>query len=450
MTENKKYSALMNLESSVKNSAELENNRYKNQSALRSPHEDNAELFNRIGNNVSAPGQRPRGIGANIAAGIFHGLGHSEMAKSTAEKKGNFEKYAKQTDYLQQVQAEALKQNQWHEQEERRMETVKPFAVGGLEIAYSDMDYNTGNERMRNVIEQAKLADPRIKGDYIGYVPNSPIINMRNENGEIVAFSLSNLVGEDITKRVQENYINTQKMKTEKQFAPIKYAAMERRMDGTEERTRQMAQRTYEKSKEKYAPKIEAAAKVQVITNKMEKLIKDNPGVFLDVYNAVWDSNEEEPSALRLIMQNVTNGKTAEAIKELGKSIQELKIGSIKGLSNPNMFADKVVAGTIPGRGMPDASALRILKDINEKAKYEMELNKEYLNDIKGAHDQKFDGGDKYAGMAEDYVEKQTGTPQTPPGNSVTIVNPETGEEKTIPENYLDSAVSGGWYKKEQ
>lgn len=214
MTTNNKHGALAQLETSIKNSADLENNRYKNDAALRSPHEDDADLFDDIGNSVSAPGQRPRGLGANLAAGISKGLAYGSRTQATAEKKGKHDKYAKQTEYLQNVQAQTQKMNQWHAEEEQRLETVKPFAVGGLEVAYSGMDYATGNERMRNIIEQAKIADPRIKGDYIGYVPNSPIVNLRTQDGEIIAYSLSNLVGEDVVKRVQGNYIDNQKLHT--------------------------------------------------------------------------------------------------------------------------------------------------------------------------------------------------------------------------------------------
>lgn len=214
MANDNKHTALMGLENSIKNSGDLENNRYKNEAALRSPHEDDAALFDDIGNSVSAPGQRPRGLGANLAAGLSKGLAHGARTKATAEKKSKYEKHANVVNYLQQAQGEALKQNQWYEQEERRMETVRPFAVGGLEVAYSGMDYATGNERMRNIIEQAKIADPRIKGDYIGYVPNSPIVNLRTQDGEIIAYSLSNLAGEDIVKRVQADYVEKQRLHT--------------------------------------------------------------------------------------------------------------------------------------------------------------------------------------------------------------------------------------------
>lgn len=406
-----------NLGSSVALGANMENQRYQNQQALPTDGGDKAKMFSEIAKDFKGS---DGGLLSSAASGIAEGFADGARSRDTKQKRDNFDKYDNVMNYFQKANNAAVERNQWYEEKEMEAEKIRPFATAGLEISYSGMDYQKGNEAMRNVMEQAKLSNPNIKGDYVGYVPNSPIVNMRDENGNITALSLSAIVGEDATKRVQGNYIDQQKINIEREVAPMKYAAMEARTEAAIQRTKQMAQRTYEKAKEKYAPKIEASAKVQVIASKMEKLIKENPGVFLDVYNAVWDSNEEEPSALRLLMQRFTNGKTAEAIKELGKNIYELKIGSIKGLSNPNRFADMVVAGTIPGRGMPDASVLKILKDIDEKAKYEMELNKEYLNDIQGAYDQEFGGGDKYSQMAGNYIEKQTGnSPQnTPPTNA--------------------------------
>lgn len=222
MADNKKHPALDGLSSSIKQEAELEGMRYKNDAALRSPHEDDADLFDDIGNSVSAPGQRPRGLGANLAAGISKGLAYGSRSSATSEKKEKLGKHENVMKYLRESQAAITEQNKYYADQEKKLETVKPFAVGGLEVAYSGMDYNTGSERMRNIIEQAKLADPSIKGDYIGYVPNSPIVNLRNEKGDIIAYSLSNLVGEDVVKRVQENYVKQQQLHTSQDAVEVK------------------------------------------------------------------------------------------------------------------------------------------------------------------------------------------------------------------------------------
>jgi hypothetical protein len=413
MLDTNKHSAIKGYGDALKQEAELENARYKNDASLPSENDNMAGLFSSISDAAKSPGGRPRGVGASIAAGLSEGISTGYKMKSTQEKKEKFGKYENAMNYFQKVQAEVTKQNQHYAEQEQRMETVKPFAVGALEVAYSGMSYDQGNERMRNIIEQAKLADPRIKGDYIGYVPNSPIVNLRDQNGNITAFSLSSLTGEETVKRVQGNYIHQQKLATEREFAPLKYEAMARRSDNAEERTRQMSQKTYMSALQKYAPKIEAASRVQVISHKMKDLVKNNPGMFQSVLSSVWDSND--PGVIQKVAQKFANGPQAEAVKEMGKYIQELKIGVIKGLSNPNQSIDMIAAGTIPGKGMPDNSILKILDDLDYKAGHEIELNKEYLNEVKGTFGENRDGGDKYKQKAEDYISGATsgaGNPQ--------------------------------------
>lgn len=222
MSDSKNRSASRNLGDSVIQAGQLQDSSYKNQASLPTQSENDAQLFADIGKSFSAPGDRPRGGARNLGAGFAKGLEYGAKSNAISEKKENFGKYQKQMDYLKSVQGEVVKQNQWHAEQEKRLETVKPFAVGGLEISYSGMDYATGNDRMRNVMEQAKLADPTIKGDYIGYVPNSPIVNMRDQEGNIIAYSLSNLAGEDVVKRVQENYIKQQQSNTSNDAIDVK------------------------------------------------------------------------------------------------------------------------------------------------------------------------------------------------------------------------------------
>lgn len=197
---------------SVRQGAEIESMLYKNKAALPKKGDVYAQTFADIGKSFSAPGDRPRGILRNIGAGLAKGAETGAKLNSLEEREGDFGEYANVMNYFQDVNNSAIEQNQWHENRERQLETIKPFAIGGLEVSYSGMDYGTGNERMRNIMEQAKIADPSIKGDYVGYIPNTPIVNMRDAEGNITTFSLSSVVGEDVVKRVQGNFIDQQKI----------------------------------------------------------------------------------------------------------------------------------------------------------------------------------------------------------------------------------------------
>ena len=381
MANDNKHTALMGLENSIKNSGDLENNRYKNEAALRSPHEDDAALFDDIGNSVSAPGQRPRGLGANLAAGLSKGLAHGARTKATAEKKSKYEKHANVVNYLQQAQGEALKQNQWYEQEERRMETVKPFAVGGLEVAYSGMDYATGNERMRNIIEQAKIADPRIKGDYIGYVPNSPIVNLRTQDGEIIAYSLSNLVGEETVKRVQHNYIEEQKLADNRAEAPLKYGTMQDKLAQTKRRNDFMGLKNDLKLVDTFGKKVDSAKEFLTIVPHIKDILKNHSDIFQSAGQVIWQ-NDKEPGYMENFLKNVhstMSPKKADALSKMVKYVNKMTLDVANGFSRPNMFIEKIGGKAVPNLNMTAKGFSEILDEMELEYKESMMNNLERM-----------------------------------------------------------------------
>lgn len=381
MANDNKHTALMGLENSIKNSGDLENNRYKNEAALRSPHEDDAALFDDIGNSVSAPGQRPRGLGANLAAGLSKGLAHGARTNATAEKKSKYEKHANVVNYLQQAQGEALKQNQWYEQEERRMETVRPFAVGGLEVAYSGMDYATGNERMRNIIEQAKIADPRIKGDYIGYVPNSPIVNLRTQDGEIIAYSLSNLVGEETVKRVQHNYIEEQKLADNRAEAPLKYGTMQDKLAQTKRRNDFMALKNDMSLVKAFGKKIDASREFLGIVPDIRNIATKHSDIFQSAGQVLW-RNDKEPgymqNFLRTVHEKMAPDK-ADAITKLVKYVNKMTLDVANGFAQPNMYIEKVGGRAVANQNMTANGFLDILDLMEKEARESLENNLERM-----------------------------------------------------------------------
>lgn len=103
------------LGASVTQGANLETLRYQNEAALPNQYENDAQFFTNLGKNLSAPGDRPRGIGRNLVAGLSEGLAHGSRASAIADRKEKFDKYEKEINYFQDVQRAALEQKQWYE-----------------------------------------------------------------------------------------------------------------------------------------------------------------------------------------------------------------------------------------------------------------------------------------------------------------------------------------------
>jgi hypothetical protein len=354
MSDANKHSAIKGYGDALKQEAELENARYKNDSSLRSSNDDMSDLFSSISEAAKSPGGRPRGIGASIAAGFSEGISTGYKMKSTNEKKEKYNKYNNVMSYLQKTQAEVTKQNKHYAEQEQRMETVKPFAIGALEVAYSGMDYNEGNERMRNIIEQAKLADPSIKGDYIGYVPNSPIVNLRDQNGNITAFSLSSLTGEEPAKRIQHNYIEGQKLDIEKTNAPVKYGAMQDKLKETKRRNDFMGLKNDLKLVETFGKKIDASREFLTIVPHMKDILTKHPDIFQSAGQVIWQ-NDKEPgymdNFLRTVNQKMAPDK-ADAITKMIKYINKMTLDVSNGFSRPNMYLEKTGGKAVPNLNM--------------------------------------------------------------------------------------------------
>lgn len=198
----------------------------------------------------------------------------------------------------------------------------------------------------------------------------------------------------------------------ERQYAPIKYQATEdktnqtrRRNDLLEESLRERGAKRVESLQGKYGPKIEAAGRIQVVTNKIEHLIKNNPGVANSYLGPIWENHEKDPGFINTLMRKATDGKTAQAISELGKYLKELKIDLIKGLPNPNKAVDLITAGIIPGMGFPEKSILKIMGDLRAQAQYSMNLNRDILNEAKSIYKEENTKGDFYADRVQKYID---------------------------------------------
>jgi len=181
---------------------------FQNHSGIRNEHDDDAEFYSSLS---QIAGPKPRGAAAAFA-GFTEGLAHGAKKKSTAKKQEALSKYDRVMDYFRTQNMEMEKQLQWERQKEQEAETLRPYAVGGLETAYSGMPYEQANEAMRNIFEQMKKNNPNIKGDFISHVPNSPLLNIRDESGKYIVFPLTKYAGEEVSKRVQGEFIEKQRL----------------------------------------------------------------------------------------------------------------------------------------------------------------------------------------------------------------------------------------------
>lgn len=384
--------------SSIDTNAGLATKAYEADVGQPTQYDNDAQMFSEFGKMFSAPNDRPRGIARNIGAGFATGLAAGSRSSAIEERQQKLGKYQKQMDYLKAAGDAAMKQNQWYADQEHKLETIKPFAIGGLEVSYSGMDYATGNDRMRNIMDQAKLADPSIKGDYVGYVPNSPIVNMRDPDGNITAFSLSSIVGEDVVKRVQENYINQQKINTEKEFAPVKYGVMQERIDETRRRNDQGASKHDMKLSETLGKKIDASKEFLTIVPKMEEIVTKHPDIFQSAIDAMWRESREPGYASAFVksMQDKWNPEKVAALTSMVKYINKMTLDVANGFARPNMFIEKIGSKAVPNLDMNPQGFLKVLGEMKQENEMSLKNNLQRFDLLKS---------DMGAGLSEQYRE---------------------------------------------
>lgn len=369
-------------------------------------------------------GEKPKGWRA-LAAGITEGLEHSAKMSSIFDRKEDLEKYERVMDYMESANQAALQKLKVDQEKDLISAKISKFAdpiyqakMNGADRSYIDDMGRLAFSALQDegVIPQGatfRTIDPQTM--------TAMYLNPDGSNGYAELTSYISEQGMDIaTQRIQQmgaeaHQLSAQAsyMRAQNEIDPEVKELNKKRVEVMEQRLKELGLKRIQNAKDKYIPKIDAANRVVAIADKMRPIVEKHPEVLQSVLQIVWNNKDEGliVSGIKKLAQQATLAKhseQAEAIAELGKYANELKIGVIKGLSQPNQSVDNIAAGTVPGSTMPPKSFLKILDDIEQKAIYEKNLYVEALNDVQSEYlgDNK-NYGDKYNKMGEDYIQSE-------------------------------------------
>jgi len=145
-----------------------------------------------------------------IIEGLMNGVQYGMQKKQIEAQKEKYGKINKVLDYFDQTATDLARQNQENMRKENERVKIEPYAKTALELAYNGGDYASTDQAMQNIFKELKATNPQIKGDLVGYIPNTPVLNIRDAEGNIKPLNLTQFVNEDTLKRVQDNFQSQQ------------------------------------------------------------------------------------------------------------------------------------------------------------------------------------------------------------------------------------------------
>lgn len=335
--------------------------------------------------NVVGSGARGKRGSELVIDGVLNGLQYGMRSKEVAGKKDQYSKMRNVLGYFEQVGQELQKQNQQNMQDEEERLQMEPTALTAIDLTYSGMPYEQTDAALRKLFETAKVNNSFVTEDYVGYIPNSSLILMRDENGEVFPADMRSMLRREDVESVQNNYnqrigndarmmgarASMMNAETNAAYAPINAEAKQSYMKNTdfntdpqqraeraalEERARQNAKYMVE-----LEPKLQNADRALSDLQDLKKVLSDS-----------WTSGSSATkSLLRWLQQRTGSTYTADKIS-MAMSSQLPSLKEIFG-GNPSDADRELFMQTLPGIDKnPKASIERLNQLITQ---YENKAN---------------------------------------------------------------------------
>lgn len=360
---------------------------------LENEYDTTAKLFGDIKKQFSGANNKPRGIDA-LVSGLASGAEYGYKLKSVKSRKDELEKFNRVMDYFEAVNMDAQKRIEKYQNEEAQKEAMRPYATAATEMMYSGQPYENILSSVKNVWEQVKNNNPEIKGDLIGFIPNSSTIVYRDDNGKQNVYSLDQIVGDDNLKRINNNYLEQQQLALkekgigiqqgyldlERQYAPQKIATMQNRIDQTTKRN-EIAESSLknkelsasQKNFETYSKLIDANKHFINRAPEMIDIAKKYPDIFKSVWSAIVSSSDDPSKyeqTLSSIASSLSDPDKVTALDILKKDVNRMVLDVAGGFTKPNMFIEKIGSKAVPNPNMTADAFIKSMKStVDEKRK---------------------------------------------------------------------------------
>lgn len=130
-------------------------------------------------------------------------------------KKADSDSYKKVQEYFDANLANLQSQNKSNMAKEQERLKMEPYAMTALQLMNGEMPYEQVNQQLGSIWQQAQLENPKLKGSFVSYIPNSDMINVRSDDGQVNVVPMASFVGADAYQKLRKDSLERQKLKLE-------------------------------------------------------------------------------------------------------------------------------------------------------------------------------------------------------------------------------------------
>jgi hypothetical protein len=362
---------------------------YKSKAALPNEHQVNAKMYSDIGDQFSAPGDRPRGILRNIGAGLAKGAAAGEMTKDVAKKNKDYDAFAEGMEYFQAANNAAVERNEWFEKREAARQEYLPQV-----IAYADNIDKLDPQSLRIMAEGILSGYGKSIGENFRLSSidgtNPFLMTVESDKGqqlfdvrsmfagdEVMQSQLAMKMPEFLAKQQEERQNKKKEFELKGRALDIQEKSIESKNEIAQAKNDQNAAKINMKLNETLGKKIDASKEFLTIAPKMEQIVKDHPDIFQSAMDVVW-REQEKPGYFNTFikdMQKKMSPDKVDALTKMYKYVNKMVIDVAQGFSRPNMFIEKIGSKAVPNLDMTPQAFLDVLGEMREENRNSIKNN---------------------------------------------------------------------------
>ena len=321
------------------------------------------------------------------------------------------EEFEKVYDYFNSNLKNIEQTNAYNESKQKKMDELSPYISTGLELMNSGLPHETVMPELKNIFEKAQMNNPDLKGNVVGYIPNSPFVTVRDENGNMKTISMASFIDPEDYKEIVKNNLDRQKLKLETDPNSFKNKKAAAYIQQVQDLNDPELQGRREAEKQKAKQNVKRIHEIDEKVHKMDRLYVDNTELIKILNTSPQAGSSTFKELVRYFKEKTGQTLDRDKIRVLVASAYS-KAEEMLGKGTRSDTDMETFAKTLPGLDKDPKAMVELLEAQQRQLKKEREAGRLHLkNFAKDPLANLTDSTDYSAGM---YDEADPGTGITP------------------------------------